>query len=78
MSHCYTPVYLEGIPWQSSVWDFGLPMQGAQVQPLVGELRSCKLCDAIKKERRRMDPENVMLGEISQIQEDKYCTILLT
>ena len=29
------------LPWQSSGWDSVLPMQGAWVQTLIGELRSC-------------------------------------
>ena len=32
--------YEEGLPWWSSDWDSALPMQGRQVQSLVGELRS--------------------------------------
>lgn len=52
MRCCYSPVYLEGIPWQSSVWDFGILMKRAQVQSLVGELRSRKLCGAVKKRKK--------------------------
>lgn len=52
MRCCYSPEYLEGIPWQSSVWAFGLLMQGAQVQALAGELRPCKLCGAVQKTKK--------------------------
>ena len=52
MRCCYSPEYLEEIPWQSSVWAFGLLMQGAQVQALAGELRPCKLCGAVQKTKK--------------------------
>ena len=39
----------EGIPWQSSGYDSMLPLQGAQVQSLVRELRACKPCGQKKK-----------------------------
>ena len=35
---------LLGIPWESSGRSSELPLQGAQVQPLVGELRTHMLC----------------------------------
>ena len=38
-----------GLPWRSSGQDSALPLQGAQVQALVGELRSCMLCGMAKK-----------------------------
>ena len=31
----------QGLPWQSNGYDSMLPMQGAQVPSLMGELRSC-------------------------------------
>lgn len=35
---------LLGIPWESSGRSSELPLQGAQVQPLVGERRTHMLC----------------------------------
>ena len=46
---------LWGIPWLSSGWDSVLPLQGAQVQSLVGELRSCKPCRAAIKKKENYD-----------------------
>ena len=40
---------IQGVPWWSSGQDSMLLLPRAQVQFLVGELRSCKLCSAAKK-----------------------------
>ena len=37
-----------GLPWWSSGYDFMLPLQGAQVQSLVGELRFHNLLSTAK------------------------------
>ena len=42
----------EGIPRQSSVKDSELSLLRAQVQSLVGELRSCKLRRVAKKKKK--------------------------
>ena len=42
-----------GFPWWISVQDSVLPLQGAQVQSLVGELGSHMLCSQKKKEKRQ-------------------------
>ena len=42
-----------GIPWQSSGWDSELPVQGAQVRSLVGELRSCMPHSAPKNKNKK-------------------------
>ena len=39
----------QGLPWQSSGYDSALPLQGAQVQSLVGELESLMLPGVAKK-----------------------------
>ena len=39
----------ERIPWRSSGWDSVLPLQGARVHSLVGELGPHKLHGAAKK-----------------------------
>ena len=39
-SECFKKGTKQGPPWQSSGWDSVLPMQGARVRSLVGELRS--------------------------------------
>ena len=38
-----------GLPWPSSGSDSALPLQGARVRSLVGELRSHMLCSMAKK-----------------------------
>ena len=40
-----------GLSWWSSDLRLQLPMQGAQVQSLVGELRSNMLCSLAKKKK---------------------------
>ena len=40
---------VRGLPWRSSAWDSVLPMQGAQVRSLVGELGSPMLHGVAKK-----------------------------
>ena len=40
---------MKGIPWQLSNSDSVLPLQGAEVQSLAGELRSHMLCGMAKK-----------------------------
>ena len=40
-----------GIPWPSGGWDTELPLQGARVPSLVGELRSRKLGGGAKKKK---------------------------
>ena len=39
----------QGLPWRSSGYDSALPLQGAQVQSLVGELESLMLPGVAKK-----------------------------
>ena len=36
------------IHWQSSVWDPLIPLQGAQVQTMIGKVRSWKPCGEAK------------------------------
>ena len=49
----------QGLPWWSSGWDSALPLQGAQVRSLVGEIKSHMLSlpgqnkKPIKKERKK-------------------------
>lgn len=38
-----------GLPWWSSGWDSGLPMQGPRFQLWLGELRSHMACNVAKK-----------------------------
>ena len=40
-----------GLPWWSSGWDSMIPLQGAWVWSLVGELRSHMLCGVAKKKK---------------------------
>ena len=49
-SKCIIP----GLPWLSSDQDSVLPMQGAWVWSLVGELRSCMLHSLAKKKKSQM------------------------
>ena len=42
-----------GLPWRASGWDSTLPLQGAQIQSLVRELKSCMLYDAVKKNKEK-------------------------
>ena len=42
-----------GLPWRSSGWHSTLPMQGARVRSLVGELGSHMLHGAAKKKKRK-------------------------
>ena len=44
----FLKMYCARIPWRSSGLDSELPLQGAQVPSLVGELRSCMLRGAAK------------------------------
>ena len=39
---------LKETPWWSSGYDSMVPLNGTQIQYLVGELRSCKLCGAAR------------------------------
>ena len=41
-----------GLPWRSSGSHSALPLQGARVQSLVGELRSHMLCGVAKKKKK--------------------------
>ena len=41
----------QGVSWRSSGWDSVLSLPRAQVQPLVGELRSQKLYGVTKKKQ---------------------------
>ena len=41
--------WVQGTSWQFNGWDSELPLQGAQVQSLAMEPRSCKLCSVAKK-----------------------------
>ena len=45
--------WISGLPQQSSVWDSMLPMQGAQVQSLIGELVSHIQHRAAKKIKKK-------------------------
>ena len=49
---------VSGIPWPSGGWDSELPLQGARVPSVVGELRSRKLCGAAKKKNRNIKMRN--------------------
>ena len=44
---------MKGLSWQFSGWDSVLPMQGAWVQFLVGELQSCKIPGCSKKKKKK-------------------------
>ena len=44
---------LLGIPWWASGLDSMLSQARAQIQLLIGELRSCKLHTAAKKEKKK-------------------------
>ena len=46
-----------GIPWQSSGQDSTLSLLRAWVLPLVGELRSCKLCGAGHGKKKKKSEE---------------------
>ena len=39
------------LPWESSGWDSALIMQGAQIQPLIGELR----CHTVRQKKKNLD-----------------------
>ena len=43
----------ERLPWQPSGQDSELPLKGARVWSLVGELRPCMLCDVAKKKNKK-------------------------
>ena len=41
-----------GLPWWSSSWESALPLEGAQVQSLIGELGSCMPRGVAKKKKK--------------------------
>ena len=48
----------KGIPWRSNGLDSALPLQGAQVQSLVGELRSHELHSVAQKNKEEEEEED--------------------
>ena len=53
LSSIYVKTRMRGIPWWSSGQGSTLPLQGAWVRSLVGELRSCKLRGKAKKKKKK-------------------------
>ena len=47
-----TKAHCKEIPWWSNGWVSTFPLQMAQVQSLVGEIRSCKPCGLAKKNKQ--------------------------
>ena len=43
-----------GLPWWSSGYDSALPLQGAWVRSLVGEIRSCIPCGVAKGKKKKV------------------------
>lgn len=55
-----------GVPWQSSGQDLASPLLAAGVQSLVGQLRSCKPCHAVKNKSIPSSKKSVFDSETSQ------------
>ena len=53
---------LQGIPWRSSSLDSVLPLQGAWVQSLVGQLSSHKPCDVVKKQKKSKEKISIQMN----------------
>ena len=51
-----------GLPWRSSGWHSALPMQGARVRSLVGELGSHMLHGAAKKKKKKLEKELIQIN----------------
>ena len=72
---------VKGLPWWSSGYDSTLPMQGAWVRSLVGELRSHIPCVVWPKKKIKNSCEaarlNIILTKYVRTNEDKIGLALL-